>query len=80
MKTDLDLFVIEKIRKYRFENKMTQEVLAIKLSVSSGFIWKVESYKNPAKYNLAHLNKLAEIFECSPKDFLPHKPINVNKA
>ncbi len=45
MKTDLDLFVIEKIRKYRFENKMTQEVLAIKLGVSSGFIGKVEAIK-----------------------------------
>jgi transcriptional regulator with XRE-family HTH domain len=80
IKTDLDLFVIQKVRKYRIENKFSQVDLAIKLGVSPGFIGKVESHKNPAKYNLAHINKLADIFNCSPKDFLPDKHIKITKA
>jgi len=27
------------------------------------------------KYNLIHLNELAKLFKCSPRDFLPEKPL-----
>jgi transcriptional regulator with XRE-family HTH domain len=53
---------------------MSQSDLAFKLNVSYGFIGQVESPNFPAKYNINHLDKLAFIFGCSPKDFLPNKP------
>ena len=45
------------------------------LDLSIGFIGDVESTKSRAKYNLNHINKLAEIFECSPREFLPDVPV-----
>lgn len=53
---------------------MTQDDLADLLGVSKGFIGNVESPKYIDKYSTAQLNKLARIFKCSPRDFLPEKP------
>ncbi|MFI4954553.1 MAG: helix-turn-helix domain-containing protein [Gammaproteobacteria bacterium] len=74
-KTELDLYIINVVKKLRLEINMPQAVLAIKLGVSDAFIGQIENPKHRAKYNLAHINKLAQIFNCSPKDFLPEKPI-----
>ena len=71
-KTDIELFVISKVREYRNKLGISQSDLAFRLDVSPGFIGKVESNNSPSKYNLKHINKLAEIFNCSPKDFLPN--------
>lgn len=72
-KTNIELFVIRKVREKRETVGMSQSELATRLNTSNGFIGQVESPKFPAKYNLNHINKLAEIFECSPKDFLPEE-------
>jgi transcriptional regulator with XRE-family HTH domain len=74
-KTELDLYIINKVKELRLKVDMSQAVLAIKLEVSDAFIGQIENPKHRAKYNIAHLNKLAQIFNCSPKDFLPEKPI-----
>ncbi|MEJ6980543.1 helix-turn-helix transcriptional regulator [Pedobacter sp. P351] len=76
LKSDIEFFVINKVREKREQLKLSQSELAVKLDVSNGFIGQVESPKHPSKYNLNHLDKLADIFECSPKDFLPEKPVN----
>ena len=34
----------------------------------------IESGKYDKKYNVQHLNEIAKILECSPKDFQPSKP------
>ncbi len=78
-KTELDLYIIGKVKELRTANNVSQAVLAIKLDVSDAFIGQIENPKHRAKYNIAHLNKLAQIFDCSPKDFLPDKPILDNK-
>lgn len=70
-KTKIELFVISKVREKREQAKLSQAELAFKLDVSLGFIGQAESTNHPSKYNLNHINKLAEIFKCSPKDFLP---------
>jgi transcriptional regulator with XRE-family HTH domain len=74
-KSLLDIFVINKVKEYRIKHKMTQADLAFKMGVSYGFIGKIESLNYSTKFNLSHINKLAKIFNCSPKDFLPDKPI-----
>lgn len=74
-KSELDLYIVNKVKQLRLENNMSQAVLAIKLEVSDAFIGQIENPKHRAKYNIAHINKLAKIFECSPRDFLPEKPL-----
>lgn len=76
VKSDIELYVIKRIKEIREQHNMSQSELAVELNVSNGFIGQVESSKSPTKYNLNHLNKLASIFKCSIKDFLPDKPIS----
>jgi len=76
LKSEIELFVISKAKALREEAKISQSELAFKLDVSNGFIGQVESVKFPAKYNLNHIDKLARIFQCSPKEFLPESSIN----
>lgn len=71
MKSRIDQFVINKVKEKRLAQGISQLTLAGKLGMSSGFIGKVENRKYPSHYNLKHLNKLAKIFSCSPKEFLP---------
>jgi transcriptional regulator with XRE-family HTH domain len=72
-KTALDLYIADRVKEMRLERNISQAVLAVRLGVSHAFIGVIENPKHRAKYNLQHLNKLAEIFDCSPKDFLPEK-------
>ncbi|WP_300099027.1 helix-turn-helix transcriptional regulator [uncultured Alistipes sp.] len=59
----------------RIAKDVTQADLAFEIGVSDGFISQVESPKSPSKYNLNHLNKIARYLNCSPRDFLPEKPL-----
>jgi len=70
----IEQYVVDTVRRMRLEKKISQKELAYSLNLSIGFIGDIESHKSRAKYNLAHINKLAELFECSPKDFLPENP------
>jgi transcriptional regulator with XRE-family HTH domain len=73
--TNIEQFVIEKVKENRLKLNISQAELAFRIGVSPGFIGNVESSKFSAKYNLNHLNKFAEVFNCSPKDFLPETPL-----
>jgi len=75
-KTKFEIAVIDKVKAMRTQKKLTQDDLAAMLNASRGFIGQVESPHSASKYNLNHLNKLAQEFGCSPKDFLPEKPIS----
>jgi len=74
LKTDIEAYVIDKVKEKRVEHNLTQSELAVRLNVSNGFIGQAESSNSPTKYNLNHLNQLAIIFNCSVKDFIPDKP------
>jgi transcriptional regulator with XRE-family HTH domain len=71
LKSTIELYVINKVREKRIEKNISQAHLAYLLNVSRGFIGKVESEKHASKYNINHINNLAKIFGCSPKDFMP---------
>lgn len=77
LKSEIEMFVIGKAKALREQANFSQSELAVMLNVSNGFIGQVESLNSPSKYNLDHIDKLAVIFNCSPKDFLPET--NVNK-
>jgi transcriptional regulator with XRE-family HTH domain len=74
-KTKIDLYVINKVREYRIARNLTQTHIAVHLGLSVGFIGHIESPRFVAKYNIAHLNALAKLFKCSPKDFWPEKAL-----
>lgn len=75
MKTPIERYIIEQVKQLRLDRGMSQADLAFKMGLSYGFIGKVESPNLLAKYNLNHLNALAVIFNVSPKDFFPDKPL-----
>jgi len=75
MKSDIEWYVIQKVKEKREERNLTQMQLSIELGLSSGWVGKVESRKIKDKYNLNHLNDLARILKCSPQDFLPKKSL-----
>jgi len=73
--TPIEQYVIDVVKKKRNEKGYSQRELAYQLDKSIGFIGDIENPKERAKYNLNHINELAKIFQCSPKDFLPEKPL-----
>lgn len=75
MLTEIETFVIERVKKIRTEKNISQADLASLIDVSIGFIGKVESFKYNTKYNLNHINNIAKALNISPKDLLPEKYI-----
>lgn len=74
-KSKIDLFIINKVREIRQKLNLSQTDIAVHLNLSVGFVGHIESPKFRAKYNNTHLNELANLFDCSPKDFFPEKPL-----
>ena len=75
MKSAFDQYVSAAVRKERMAQGGSQATLAYGIGVSDGFISQVESPRHRAKYNLNHLNEIARFLGCSPRAFLPEKPL-----
>lgn len=73
MKTAIDLYVIEKVKKARKEKDYSQEALSFALGLDGSFISQFENGK--ATYNVEQLNNIAKILKCSPRIFLPEEAI-----
>ena len=73
MRNKVDLYVIDKVRERRLEKGYTQEALSYALIYSRTFISQFEIGNQ--KYNVHHLNQIANILKCSPRDFLPENPL-----
>lgn len=73
--SSIEQYVIDFIIRLRKSKGLTQEDIAVILGVGRTFITNVENPDNRAKYNINHINLLADHFGLSPKDFLPEKPI-----
>ncbi len=74
-KNKIDWFIINQVRKMRLDQGLSQDDIALHLNLSKGYIGHIESPKFIAKYNSSHLNELAKLLKCSPKDFMPEKPL-----
>ena len=74
MKSDIDLFVINRIKEKRKELNVSQRGMAAILDCTAGFIGQVESENSDTKYSVHQLYLIAKDFEGSPADFFP--PIN----
>lgn len=75
MASKIEIHIIEKVKEKSTEKGLSQIALSQKLHLSDSFISHVESKNRRAKYNLNHLNEIAIILDCSPKDFWPEKPL-----
>lgn len=78
-RSKVEEYVIQKVKEKRNQADMSQAELSYKLGFSTGFVGQAESSRYSTKYNLNHLNKLAQIFECSISDFLP-KPYIIDES
>jgi len=63
--TEIEDFVIQRVKQLRIEKGMSQRVFADNINLSQGFIRDCESPHKRAKYNINHLNEIAKVFECS---------------
>ncbi|KAA6306543.1 hypothetical protein EZS27_041796 [termite gut metagenome] len=72
----IDLYASSVMRAKRTEKGWSQQELGDYMNVSKAFITDIESPTRKAKLNIKHINELAKIFECSPKDFLPEQPLD----
>lgn len=70
-KSKFDIAVADRVREMRIEKGLSQRYIANVLNVSPGFIGQVESVNSETKYSLNQINKLAQEFDCSPREFLP---------
>lgn len=73
--TKIEKYIIARVKEKRLEQGYSQIALSQKLNMSDSFVGHVETPRRRAKYNMNHLNMLARIFKCSPREFLPEKPI-----
>ena len=73
--TPIDQYLIDFIRELRNKKDLTQDDLGNIIGISRSYISDIESTNSRAKYNLRHINSLADYFGMSPRDFLPEKPL-----
>lgn len=71
--TFIEQYVINQVRKKRKKLGLSQADLAEILNVTPGFIGKIESSKHSAKYNLNHLYRLSQHFDCNLQAFFPKR-------
>lgn len=71
----VEKYVIDRVKEKRIEVGLSQIALSQKLNMSDSFVGHVETPKRRAKYNINHLNALAKLFKCSPRDFLPERAL-----
>ena len=70
-KTEIELFIINKVRALREERNIGQKKLAIELKLSSSYIGNAENPYNKAKYNFNHINEIARFFNVPFSYFFP---------
>ena len=73
--SEMDLFLIHKVRQLRVEQSLSQVRLSILMGLAEGFVGKVENPKQRDKYSIRHLTLIAKALKCSPKDLMPEKPM-----
>lgn len=76
--TPAEQYVIDFVRKLRTDKDLTQLDIANIIGVGRAFISQAESPNEVAKYNIRHINAMADYFGISPREFLPEKAFPVD--
>lgn len=69
--TAIEQYTVDFVYRLRLEKNLTQEDIGFIIGVKQSFIANIESKKSRAKYNINHIDKFADHFGLSPRDFLP---------
>lgn len=78
-KSKFDLAVVDLVRQKRIEQELSQEKIAAYIGATRSYIAHVENPARHQKYNLNHINLLADAFNCSPRDLIPEQAIPVKE-
>lgn len=70
-KTEIELYIISKVRELRESRKIGQQKLSIEIKVDASFVGHAESLKHSAKYNFNHINEFARFFNVPFSYFFP---------
>lgn len=77
-RTEIEIFVINKVKEYRIAAKLSKRKLSLELGLNYNYVFQAESPKYDTKYNLNHLNELAKVLGCSVADFMPTPHVKQN--
>lgn len=77
-RTEIEIFVINKVKEYRIAAKLSKRKLSLELGLNYNYVFQAESPDHDTKYNLNHLNELAKILKCSTADFMPAPHVKQN--
>ena len=72
---EIERFIIKQVKELRESKGLSQVSLSLALGKSTTFISDIEAPSKKAKYNVKHLNDIAKVLECSPRDFWPQQPL-----
>ena len=71
MKSELDKYVIARVREKRVEQGVSQRAIAFTIGRSASFVGQVESDRFTTKYTVHQLYLIAKDLGCSPAEFFP---------
>lgn len=77
--TPIEQFIIDCVRELRLKRNITQKEIAQIIGVSQSFIANIERDGHKAKYNINHVNLIADHFKLSPKVFMPSRAFQNKK-
>lgn len=72
---EIERYLIKRVKELRESKGITQEDLSLSIGKNIGFISQIEAPSKKAKYNVIHLNLIAKVLGCSPKEFWPQEAI-----
>lgn len=71
----IEQYIIDRIRKIRMDQGVSQAELANRIDVSNAFIGRVESMKFREKYNFNHVNNIAKALNVRIWEIVPEMPM-----
>lgn len=73
--SEIDLIVIDNVKRLRNERNLSQVRLSNMIDESSsGFIGKVEILTEKVTYNTSHIVRIARVLHCKMTDLIPEDP------
>lgn len=75
----IEQYIIDFVLDFRTRNNVSQQEIATIIGTTQAFVAHVESPTERAKYNINHVNMIADYFGLSPKDFMPTMAFSMRK-
>lgn len=73
--SQLDWYIINQVKELRMKKGISQADLSVRMGFSEKLIGSIENPTHSSRYNIRHLNLIANALRCSLGDILPEKPV-----